>query len=280
MEAFLESITAFPTVIFTVLLIVVFVYWGFVVFGAIDIDFLGGEGLADGAAEGIAEGAAEGIAEGAAEGIAEGAAEGIAEGAAEGIAEGAAEGIAEGVAEGAAEGVAEGAAEGGAEGATEGSSEGVLGFVFGLLKLRSAPVTVVISALSLFGWIFSYIAMRSFGPLPWFGGLGVFLLVFVIALVLTSIVIRPLAPIFASKSAAEQVDLIGKTCTIRTGRVDEKFGQARFEGGGASLLIDVRCEAGNRLKRGKEALIIDHDRDKGFYWVEDLDPLLRLDGKG
>ncbi|MBH23815.1 MAG: hypothetical protein CMH57_04970 [Myxococcales bacterium] len=126
MTEFLQTLLTFPTIFFTVLLILVLFYWMMVIFGAIDLDALGGaDAAAEGLAEGIAEGAAEGIAEGAAEGIAEGAAEGLAEGIAEGAAEGLAEGAAEGIADAAAEGLAEGLAEGAAEGIADAAAEGI-----------------------------------------------------------------------------------------------------------------------------------------------------------
>ncbi|OIP44305.1 MAG: hypothetical protein AUK47_01090 [Deltaproteobacteria bacterium CG2_30_63_29] len=305
MDMFLETIILFPTVIFTVLFIIVLLYWLFVVFGAFDIDLFGGsdglveggaeagaEGLAEGAAHGIAEGAAQGIAEGAAQGIAEGAAHGIAEGAAHGIAEGAANGIAEGAAHGLTEGVAEGAADGLGDGLSEGVAHGATeggahaaghGAFTGLLtalKLRSAPVTVVFSLIVLCGWVTSYVGTRVLQGSPalptWLSGLLILLVALLVGVVVTSIVIRPLAPIFRTHPAAKPTDLIGKTCIVRTGRVDAKFGQARFENGGSSLIIDVRCEEANRLSAGKVALIIDFDEEREFYWVEPLEPMLRL----
>lgn len=285
MDMFLETIILFPTVIFTVLFIVVLLYWMFVVFGAFDIDLFGGsdgllEGGTEGAAEGLAEGAGEGLAEGAAEGLAEGAAEGLAEGAGEGLAEGAAEGVAHGATEGVADGAAEGVGHGAAEGASHSAGHGVFTGLLTALKLRSAPVTVVFSLVVLCGWVTSYVGTRLLHGMPsipsWLGGVLVLLLALVVAVLLTSVMIRPLAPIFKTHPAAKPTDLIGKTCIVRTGRVDAKFGQARFENGGSSLIIDVRCEEANRLSSGKAALIIDFDEEREFYWVEPLEPMLRL----
>ncbi len=81
MDTFLDAILAMPTGIFTVLMGLVLLYWLFFMFGAFDLDLLGG---ADGAAEGALEGAAEGALEGAAEGALEGAGGAAGEGALEG----------------------------------------------------------------------------------------------------------------------------------------------------------------------------------------------------
>ena len=66
MSEFLSQAFAFPTVIFSVLLGFVMLYWLFVIIGALDLDVLdaaagleGAEGAIDGVAEGATEAAAE-----------------------------------------------------------------------------------------------------------------------------------------------------------------------------------------------------------------------------
>ena len=288
MELF-DAALAFPTAIYSILLSIVIIYWCFVLFGALDIDIIDVGGV-EGAGEGVAEGAAEGIAEGVAEGVAEGAAEGIAEG----VAEGAAEGIAEGVAEGAAEGMAEGASEGMFEGATdavgdgigEGAAEGAAASVGGLagflsaLKLRSAPVTVMFSFLVLWAWVFSFTGMKVFGALfagtipTWAYGTITFFLAFFLSLFATSVSIRPLGKFFVSHTAKGREQVLGKLCTITTGRVDDEFGQAEFNDEGASLLLSVRCDQLNDLKKGDQVLVFDYDIEREAFIVEPLSAIL------
>jgi hypothetical protein len=72
MNEFLVITLSYPTVIFTVLLGVAFVYWLLVIVGAIGVDTvdIDVDGATEGAAEGAAEGASEGASEGAADGVA------------------------------------------------------------------------------------------------------------------------------------------------------------------------------------------------------------------
>lgn len=65
MSELFEASLRFPTVVFTILLGITLIYWGFVLLGALDIDLLGG-GDVSGAAKGIGDvaGAAKGAAEG------------------------------------------------------------------------------------------------------------------------------------------------------------------------------------------------------------------------
>jgi hypothetical protein len=228
----LAEFFAFPTAIFTLLLALSLLYWLFVILGALDIDMLDfGE-----AAEGMIDGAAEGAAEGAFEGIAEGAAEA------------------------GAEGVAEGAAEAGA---------GLLS----ALKLRSAPATVVFSFIVLFAWAVSFMSVRAVAGWGLTGalvGLGIMVVAIMLALPLASIAIRPLAPVFRPAHARTRADLLGQFCVISTQKVTDRFGQANCHLGGDDLLIQVRAAEFNTLSKGKQALIIDYDREREAYLVEPL----------
>jgi hypothetical protein len=284
LEQFLQIAFGFPTVIYTVLLGLSLLYWCFVIFGAVDMDMFGG---ADGAAEGGVEGSVEGVKEGVAEGIKEGIAEGIKEGMAEGLKEGLFEGIKEGIAEGAKEGLAEGMAEGAADGSVEGAKGNLadaaadasfLSNVFAVLKLRSAPVTVVMSLFVLTSWLISSLTMHL-GPaaLPesvpqWALAVAVLTLGSLVSLVVTSVAVRPLAPIFESRRTIGQHTLVGKELVVLTSDVDERHGQARPLD--KDLILSIRCPAPNGLNKGSRALIIDYDRQENVYHVEPMDQFL------
>lgn len=232
----LAEFFAFPTAIFSVLLALCLLYWLFVILGALDVDMLDfGE-------------------------------------AAEGMMEGAAEGAAEGVAEGAFEGMAEGAAEAGAEGAAEAGAEASAGLI-SALKLRSAPATVVLSLIVLFGWMISFAGARAlvdWGLVGFLFSAALLVVAFMGALPLTALAIRPLAPVFEPAHARTRKELVGQFCTISTQKVTDRFGQANCHLGGDDLLIQVRGPKFNALKKGDQALIIDYDREREAYLVEPL----------
>jgi hypothetical protein len=286
MTEFLATTFSYPTVVFTVLLAVCCAYWLMVIVGALgvdalDFDFDGVDGAADGAAEGIVEGAAEGVVEGAAEGVVEGAAEGIVEGAAEGVVEGAAEGVVEGAAEGVAEGAAEGATEGAAKAAAEGVVEGAsfLGTLFLTLKLRNVPMTLVLSVWLLFSWTITSLLQASvlskitFLP-PWLGGTAVALGALVVSLPVTSVFVRPLGRILKVEKPTSKNAIIGQVVKIDTSRVDDSFGSAKAEDGGAGLIIRVRCEGENNLTRGSKALVVSYDAKRDAYEVAPIGDIL------
>lgn len=244
MSAILALAVSFPTVVFTVLLGLSLIYWVFVLVGAVDLD---------GGAEGSLEGATKGVLEGATKGALEGATKGVLEGSAKAALEGGADGL-------------DGADVDG----------GVLATLASALRLKDAPVTVILSFFSLFGWLGSSLAMMSLGGalgLPsWAIGIPVFLVTSIVALLLTSLAVRPIAPLFQTRHAQRHVHLVGKVAVVSTGNVDEKFGQATLEDGGAGLILQVRADPKLGLRRGDRCLIV--DEEGGMFRIEKMTDLL------
>jgi len=254
-EVFVLALS-FPSVVFTVLLGVVLVYWAFVMIGVIHIGE-GSEGALDGLGDGGIEGATKGMLEGATKGMLEGAGKGMLEGHL-------------------------GDADVGDVGdAFDGHDvePGALAAVMQALHLRSAPATVVLSLLVTFSWLVSVIAMQVVTR-TWPGLQGTLLSVStlfvapILALPLTSIAVRPLASLFTPRRAPGKADLIGKTCIVRTGSVSDRFGEATLEDGGAGLVIRVRVDGDKKLSRGEHALIVDFDRERETFLIEPMRDLM------
>lgn len=248
---FLAVALTFPSVVYTVLLGVALVYWVFVMIGAAHLDLLG-DGVADGVDGALDVGGAGGHVE------------------AGGHLEGAAAG-----------GHAEGAGAGdGADGhGHHGHHGGALSGILASLKLRSAPATVVISVIVLFAWLFSVLGMQAAAAWLPPGALslariGVFFLAPLMALPFTSVVVRPLARVFVPAVVAAKQDLVGKVCTVRTGTVTDKFGEGLLEDGGAGLVVRIRVEAGETVKRGDQVVILGYDDDRQEFTVAPMDDLL------
>ncbi|WP_437521490.1 glycine zipper family protein [Sorangium sp. So ce726] len=250
MAEVLAASLAFPAVIFTVALALALIYWLFVLLGAVDLDLLGG-------AHGDAAPHLGGL-EGAAKGALEGAVKGSLEGAAKGSLEGAAKGTADG-----------------ADGAEDAGS------LLAALQLHRVPATVSLTLIAAFGWFTSALSTVLVEPL-WLGSglphwtLGAAVLAgsLVVAVLSTSLAVRPLGPLFVTRHAQSKKDLVGRVCVISTGRVDDRFGQATIDEGGASHILDVRCDTPGALRRGDRALLVSWDPDREVFSVEPLDALL------
>lgn len=240
----LAPLFAFPVAVWTVLVAISLVYWLFVMSGLVHL----GEGV-DGGAEGASEGTA---------------------GAIKGALEGAAGGHGPDVdldgnvdLDGPDADV-----DGGGEG---GSTHGFLA----AFRMRDVPVTVSFSLVSFFSWalclVANFVAHRAaYEPGLLVKCLVCFVAAPLFALPLASLATRPLAPLLTTKKAKSSKDLIGKTCTIRTGEANATFGEALVKDTGADLVLRVRVE-GEALKRGEEGLIVGWDEEREEYIVESMD---------
>lgn len=230
MTELLTAILAFPTVIFTILLGVVIAYWLFVLLGALDIDLLGhadGHGGHDLHLEG--HGHADGHGHFDGHGHAD---------------------------------HGHGTHDG--HDAHDGHEAGGLAGLIQALGLGGVPVTVMLSILILAAWSICVGAMQLLGGgSPGWLVVAAALLSLTIAIPLTSLLVRPLRQFFVTLPATRHRDLLGKICTITTLRVDERYGQAEIEDGGAGLLVQVRANGPVRLARGDRAIIFDY-KDEVF----------------
>jgi hypothetical protein len=254
---------SFPSVVYTVLLGVVLVYWAFVMVGVIHLGE-GSEGALDGA-------------------LGHGGIEGAAKGAFEGATKGALEGAMKGSLEGAAKGALEGQLSTGGDDFDlpdgDANASGLMAALIGALHLRSVPATVVLSLVVTFSWLICVVAMqvatRWFPAFTdWLVSLSVLMLAPLLSLPLTSVAVRPLAKLLATRHAPSKSDFIGRTCVVRTGSVTERFGEATLEDGGAGLVIRVRIEGSAQLSRGEQALIVDWDAERETFLVEPMKALL------
>ncbi len=235
---------SFPSVVFTVLVGVVFVYWAFVMVGVIHIGE-GSEGALDGHGH-VDVGGGHDLDVGG----------------------------------GHAHGDVGDAGDAGDVG--DGDVDevpGALAALMSALHLRSAPLTVVLSLIIVFSWLVSVVTMQVVTRLfPIFEGTLLNAIVLVgaplVSLPFTSLAVRPMAPLFATRKGPSKNSLIGKTCTIRTGSVTDKLGEATLEDGGAGLVIRVRIEEGKKLGRGEHALIVDWDAERETFLVEPMSDVL------
>lgn len=226
----------FPVAVWTVLVAISLVYWLFVMSGLVHL----GEG-ADGGAEGLGHGGD--LHAGHAEiGDAGDAADGGVQ------------------------------ADGGHElGASEDAPAGIAGF----FRLKDVPITVSFSLISFFSWILTLVALWASHQAHYDPGLLVkALLAFVVAPLvafpLTKAATRPLAPLLTPRRAKSSRDLLGQTCTIRTGEADERFGEALVKDTGAEIVLRVRVE-GVAMKRGEEGVIVGFDEEREEYIVAPIE---------
>lgn len=149
------------------------------------------------------------------------------------------------------------------------------------LGIGKVPVTILISLFGLSGWVVSYFSALWVAPMLKFGAIGAVILgvAFIAAVPLMGAMAHPLKKVFETHTRRAGAEVIGSICIISTGTVDDGFGQARLDDGGAGLLLNVRCEtANNGLKKNSQALIIGHDRETDVYFIEPYEQFLPTEG--
>jgi hypothetical protein len=150
---------------------------------------------------------------------------------------------------------------------------GALKFV----NLGEVPAMVVLSVLILSLWTFGIIA-NAF----WTGGSALlaaaFLaLNFVISAFVTRYVTLPLKPLFRllNKEYDEAVQIVGRPCRIVTSEATGDFGQAEVTTSGAPILINVRTLNDAVLARGDLAVVVREDVDRRIFYIT-ANPLPRV----
>jgi hypothetical protein len=144
--------------------------------------------------------------------------------------------------------------------------------------LHGVPFSIVVSLLVLVGWTLTFLAgvtVLAWVPtdiLKWLVGLVVLVVAFALSIVITARLVRPLRGLFVHHTAQSNASLVGQTCRVLTGTVDERQGRAEVAQRGASLNIRVWSPSPNSLKRGDTALITEYDAGTHRYLVMPLPP--------
>lgn len=210
MDPFYQNISSFPTVFFTLLLLVVAFYWLVAVMGFVDIEMLDIDiPEIDASAEG---------------------------------------------------------------GSGSGGPDALAGLLL-KLGLHGVPVTIIVTILTLIGWLISYYIVHFlFGIVPegvlrYLAGIPVLVGSAYIAAIITAQVIKPLKPLFAKMEQDTVKKLLGQTALVRTSRVDDSFGEATLEDGGAGLILKVRATGSDTFAKGDRVVLLEHILESNVYRV-------------
>lgn len=166
---------------------------------------------------------------------------------------------------------------GGSDGA---DGDGISAFA-GLLQaanLHILPLALTFAIISLVGWLVSALGtvlLSSDNSPNAIVALAIALAGFCTGVFVAGRVGHLLRPIFVPGIHIKRGDLIGRICTVQTGRVDRGFGQAEVVDSERSThIIQIRCEIDNDLRSGARALIVDVDDDGRFIVSPDVKDLV------
>lgn len=154
--------------------------------------------------------------------------------------------------------------------------QGVFTQLLLFFNLDVLPLMVFLSVFALCFWAIAFFGNALINP-NFNTTFGLLLLIpnLFLTLFLTKFLCIPFVKLFsAMKNNKAKVDYIGKICTLTLSLTGDNRAQAEVIGEGAtSLLINVKSISGNQIKKGEKAIIIEQNKDKGFYLIERLDEL-------
>lgn len=141
------------------------------------------------------------------------------------------------------------------------------------LGLNGVPVTIIITLISLIGWVISFLLVYFIFPwlpsgvIQFVAGIPVLFAALYFAALITALVIKPLRPLFLTADQQVEKHLLGKVAIVRTGRVDQAFGEATLADGGAGLILKVRCYEGEIFKKGDHVVLLEYEPNENTYKV-------------
>jgi hypothetical protein len=141
-----------------------------------------------------------------------------------------------------------------------------------VLGLGGVPVTIVATVFGIVAWLGTYfvhlLALPGVAE-EWrtAAAVAVMLGMFVLATLATSVALRPLGRWLRKQEAAATPSLLGQTGVIITPSLSGEYGQASVDDGGAGLILQVRHDAPNALKRGDRIVLIEYVEGQNAYRV-------------
>ena len=153
------------------------------------------------------------------------------------------------------------------------STHDVLGGLLIKFGFEDVPITVIISLISLVGWLVCYYAvLYLLNPFPgdfvrYLGGIPVFIGSLYVATMITSWLIRPLRPLFRKASQHVEKQVLGQVAVVRTSRVDNKFGEVKLDDGGAGLILKARANGEEVFATGDRVVLLEYLREENVYRV-------------
>lgn len=141
------------------------------------------------------------------------------------------------------------------------------------LGLNGVPTTIIVSFISLFGWLICYFVVHFLfglvpeGVLQYLVGLPVLIGSLYIAALITAQVIKPLRPLFKNATQHSIKHVLGQTAVVRTSRVDSVFGEVYLDDGGAGLIFKARTTGDQVFKKGDKVVLFEYLKEQHAYRV-------------
>ncbi|NCC50156.1 MAG: DUF1449 family protein [Spartobacteria bacterium] len=154
------------------------------------------------------------------------------------------------------------------------AGDGFLRSLLQYLNVGEVPVTIILSIFIISLWAIAIVANYYLNPMrSVLLSFAIFVPNVIISIHMAKFFTMPLVKVFKSlNEGAEDPgrDLSGKVCVVKTSEANGTFGQAEIKTKGVPVLVNVRTDNGEVLKKGTEAVVVEK-ADKGVYIISKLD---------
>lgn len=156
------------------------------------------------------------------------------------------------------------------------SSAGVFSGLLLKFGLYGVPLIIILSLVSLIGWLLSYLYTSLLhqyfdsGILYYVFGTGALILVLVVSMWLTGVIISPIRKKFAKIPKRIAANNIGKIAIVRTLSVTDIHGEAELNDGGAGLILRIRPDVSDDkqpLQQGDKVVLVEYLDASNAYRV-------------
>lgn len=151
-----------------------------------------------------------------------------------------------------------------------GGSAGWLNHVLYFFNLGQVPLMLFLSFLAMAMWLLAIISTEYLA----FNSeiLSYVLLIpnFIVSLFIAKLLTQPFVKLFTAleNHVDDNTEVIGKICKVILNTTDEKMGQAKVEGNGSVVLLNIKTRKGTSLNKGETGLVIDYIPEKSYYIIE------------
>lgn len=158
-------------------------------------------------------------------------------------------------------------------------SEGGMGMLLGKMGLGGVPFMVMLTVLSLTGWVSSFYAQSLLMPLVpegahWLINAAVIVfslaLTFVIAVFLTALALRPLRRWLVKVAPPDlrAEDWVGRVASVSSMVLNNGEGRVEIDGGPSGpIILQARAREGHEYVRGDVVILVKHDPERHLYEV-------------
>lgn len=147
---------------------------------------------------------------------------------------------------------------------------GGLATVLSFFNIGHMPLMIFLTFFALPLWVSTILINDFLGIHSFTAGLISFIPLFIGCLFVAKFLTIPIAKFYRKlRQNTEAVEyIVGQICIAKLPISDKELSQAEIKVNGTSVLINAKARHGIAISKGEQALVIEHNEEEKFYYVE------------